>query len=52
MSLGEQIVQEIQAAIEDGIQRGLIVTVPTNSRAAYAAIRLCTSGIPATFITK
>jgi hypothetical protein len=52
MSFGEEIVKSIKEAMEDGITKGLIVTVPTTRQAAFAAIYLCTSGIPATFITK
>jgi hypothetical protein len=51
-SLGEQIVDSLQAAMDDGAEGGFIVTVPTNRQAAYAAVYLSSRGLPATFITK
>jgi hypothetical protein len=51
-SFGAQLLHDLQEAMADGVQSGLIIAVRTNRRAAYAASYLSQNGIPTTFITK
>jgi hypothetical protein len=51
-SLEEQILQSLQATMDNGDEGEFIVTVEMNRQAAYAAVFLSIRGLPVTFITK
>jgi hypothetical protein len=52
MSLGAQVLEDLQEAMADGVQAPWIVAVESNRKAAYTASYLSQNGLHSTFITK